>query len=136
MEQDVMNYDVLIVGAGPSGLSAAIHLKQQNPNLRVCVLEKGAAVGSHLLAGAVLNPMSLQTLLPDTWQDAPRYTPVTQDAFYYLSKKRAYRLPTPPQMRNNGYFIISLSELGRFLAKQAEDLGCEIYPGFAATTLL
>ncbi len=140
MEQDAMTYDVIIVGAGPAGLAAAIRLKQQaqknNQSITVCILEKGAQVGSHLLSGAVLNPKSLKTLLPDNWQDAPLHTPVTQDAFYYLNQTRAYRLPTPPQMHNKHHFIISLSELGRFLATQAEGLGCEIYPGFAATKLL
>ncbi|MDX2346521.1 MAG: NAD(P)/FAD-dependent oxidoreductase, partial [Legionella sp.] len=136
MEQDAMHYDVIIIGAGPAGLSAAIHLKQLNPSITVCILEKGAEVGSHLLSGAVLNPKSLKTLLPNTWQDAPLHTPVTQDKFYYLSKKRAYRLPTPPQMSNHGNFIISLGELGRFLATHAESLGCEIYSSFAATKLL
>jgi len=143
MEQDednAMTYDVMIVGAGPAGLAAGIRLKQQakqnNQELTVCILEKGAQVGSHLLSGAVLDPKSLKTLLPDTWQDAPLQTPVTDDKFYFLNSKRAYRLPTPPQMRNNHHYIISLSELGRFLATQAEALGCEIYAGFAATELL
>lgn len=140
MEQEAMTYDVIIVGAGPAGLSAAIRLKQlaekNNHPLTVCILEKGAQVGSHLLSGAVLNPKSLKTLLPDDWQNAPLHTPVTHDAFYYLNQKRAYRLPTPPQMHNKNHFIISVGELGRFLANQAEALGCEIYPGFAATELL
>ncbi len=131
-----MIYDVIIVGAGPAGLSAAIHLKKLNPAITVCILEKGATVGSHLLSGAVLNPKSLKALLPDTWQNAPLHTPVTHDAFYYLSKQRAHRLPTPPQMYNKNHRIISLCELGGFLATQAEALGCEIYPGFAATALL
>jgi len=139
-EQHVMKYDVIIVGAGPSGLAAAIRLKQQaiknNQDITVCILEKGAQVGSHLLSGAVLDPKSLKTLLPDTWKKAPLQTPVSQDKFYYLNSKRAYRLPTPPQMRNRHNFIISLGELGQFLATQAEALGCEIYPGFAATELL
>ncbi|MDF1683236.1 MAG: electron transfer flavoprotein-ubiquinone oxidoreductase [Legionellaceae bacterium] len=139
-EENSMTYDVLIVGAGPAGLAAAIRLKQQakqnNQDLSVCILEKGAQVGSHLLSGAVLDPKSLKTLLPDTWQDAPLQTPVTNDKFYFLNSKRAYRLPTPPQMHNKHNCIISLSELGRFLATQAEDLGCEIYSGFAATELL
>ncbi len=140
MEQDTMTYDVLIIGAGPAGLAAAIRLKQQaqknQHDLSVCILEKGTQVGSHLLSGAVLNPESLKTLLPETWSDAPLKTPVTQDAFYYLSAKRTFRLPTPPQMKNEGNFIISLGELGRFLATQAEALGVEIYAGFAATKLL
>ena len=140
MEQDAMTYDVVIIGAGPAGLAAAIRLKQQaNKNqhdLSVCILEKGAQVGSHLLSGAVLNPESLKTLLPDTWQDAPLNTPVTHDRFYYLDTKRAYRMPTPPPMKNTGNFIISLGELGRFLAAQAEALGVEIYAGFAASNFL
>jgi len=139
-EHNAMTYDVIIVGAGPAGLAAAIRLKQQaaenNQEITVCILEKGAQVGSHLISGAVLDPCSLKTLLPDTWQDAPLHTPVTHDKFYYLNSKRSYRLPTPPQMRNTNNFIISLGELGRFLATQAEVLGCEIYPGFAATELL
>ena len=140
MAQDIMKYDVIIVGAGPAGLSAAIRLKQQAARedraLSVCILEKGAHVGAHLLSGAVLNPQSLKTLLPDHWQDAPLHTPVTHDRFYCLTAKHAYRLPTPKPMRNHGNFMISLGELGQFLAKQAEQLGCEIYAGFAATDIL
>ncbi|MDF1828032.1 MAG: electron transfer flavoprotein-ubiquinone oxidoreductase [Legionellaceae bacterium] len=137
---NAMTYDVIIIGAGPAGLAAAIRIKQQaklnQQDISVCILEKGAQVGSHLLSGAVLDPKSLKTLLPDTWQDAPLHTPVTHDKFYYLNTKRAYRLPTPPQMRNTGHYIISVCELGRFLATQAEALGCELYAGFAATELL
>ncbi|WP_025385743.1 4Fe-4S dicluster domain-containing protein [Legionella oakridgensis] len=140
MEQETMEYDVLIVGAGPSGLAAAIKLKQlaaaQNKDVRICVLEKGAQVGAHILSGAVLEPRSLQALLPDTWQEAPLDSPVTQDEFYYMTQKRAVRLPTPKPMKNHGNFIISLGELCKFLAIQAEKLGCEIYPGFAATDIL
>ncbi|WP_035894178.1 electron transfer flavoprotein-ubiquinone oxidoreductase [Legionella oakridgensis] len=140
MEQETMEYDVLIVGAGPSGLAAAIKLKQlaaaQNKDVRICVLEKGAQVGAHILSGAVLEPRSLQALLPDTWQEAPLDSPVTQDEFYYMTQKRAVRLPTPNPMKNHGNFIISLGELCKFLAIQAETLGCEIYPGFAATDIL
>ncbi len=140
MEYETMDYDVVIVGAGPSGLSAAIKLKQlavqKNKELRVCILEKGAQVGAHIISGAVLEPRSLQELLPDNWQEAPLDTKVTEDAFYFLTSKHAIRLPTPKQMKNGGNFIISLGELCRFLAVEAEKLGCEIYPGFAATTVL
>ena len=140
VEHETMEYDVVIVGAGPSGLSAAIKLKQlaaeENQDLSVCILEKGAQVGAHILSGAVLETRSLEELLPDNWQDAPLDTAVTQDVFYLLSSKRAYRLPTPKPMQNHGNFIISLGELCQFLASEAEKLGCEIYPGFAASEIL
>jgi len=140
VEQEIMEYDVIIVGAGPSGLAAAIKLKQlaaqQNKTIHVCILEKGAQVGAHILSGAVLEPCSLKDLLPDNWQTAPLDTPVTHDKFYYLTEKRSYHLPTPGPMKNKGNYIISLSELCQFLGTQAENLGCEIYPGFAATEIL
>ncbi len=140
MEHEVMEYDVIIVGAGPSGLSAAIKIKQlaalQNKTIQVCILEKGAQVGAHIMSGAVLEPRSLQALLPDNWQDAPLDSPVSCDKFFYLTHKHGFRLPTPKPMRNEGNFIISLGELCQFLATQAENLGCEIYPGFAATDIL
>ncbi len=135
-----MEFDVLIVGAGPAGLSAAIKLKKlalaQKKDISVCVLEKGAQVGAHILSGAVLDPRSLKELLPDTWQSAPLDTPVNEDLFYFLTEKNAYKLPTPKPMHNKGNYIISLGELCIFLAEQAEALGCEIYPGFTAVKAL
>lgn len=140
MEQEIMEYDVLIIGAGPAGLAAAIKLKQlakqSYKEISVCILEKGAQVGAHILSGAVLEPRSLQALLPDQWQDAPLDTKVTEDHFYYLTRLGDFRLPTPKPMRNEGNYIISLGELCQFLANIAQELGCEIYPGFAATQVL
>ncbi len=128
-----MEFEIIIIGAGPAGLATAIRLAQLGYK-SICVLEKGAAIGSHILAGAVIEPNSLTELLPN-WQDsdAPLNTPVTSDHFWLLSSKRSYKLPTPPQMRNDGNYIISLGSLCRWLAEQAENLGVEIYPGFAAT---
>nr|WP_238584601.1 electron transfer flavoprotein-ubiquinone oxidoreductase [Legionella worsleiensis] len=135
-----MEFDVIIVGAGPAGLSAAIKLKQlakaENKELSVCILEKGSQVGAHILSGAVLDPVSLKELLPDSWQTAPLDTAVTQDQFYFLTENKSYKLPTPKPMHNHGNYIISLGELCLFLAEQAEAMGCEIYPGFAATEVL
>ena len=137
MERESMKFDVVIVGAGPAGLSAAIRLKQlaveHGHDVSVCVLEKGSEVGAHILSGAVLEPRALDELLPD-WSErgAPLNTPATEDRFLFLTEKRAFRLPPPPQMRNHGNYIISLGNLCRWLAAQAEELGVEIYPGFAA----
>lgn len=135
-----MEFDVIIVGGGPSGLAAAIKLKQlaalKQQDISVCILEKGAEIGAHIISGAVLEPASLKMLLPDTWQEAPLDSPVSADFFYYLTPTRAIRLPTPKQMHNSGNFIISLSDLCKFLGTVAESLGCEIYPGFAASELV
>lgn len=135
-----MKYDVIIVGAGPAGLSAAIRLLQlaqtQQKTLRVCVLEKGSQVGAHSISGAVLDPSSLKKLLPDSWQQAPLDTKVNHDQFLFLSKNKSWSLPTPHILKNHGNYIISIGQLCQFLAQEAEKLGCEIYPGFAASQIL
>ena len=135
--RESMEFDVVIVGAGPAGLSAAIRLKQVAPDVTVCVVEKGGEVGAHVLSGAVLEPRALNELIPD-WQaqGAPLLTPATDDRFLYLTEKRAFRLPTPPQMNNHGNYIVSLGNVCRWLAQQAEARGVEIYPGFAAAEVL
>ena len=136
MNQYVIQYDVLIIGAGPAGLAAAIKLKQCDPELRVCVLEKGAYIGAHNLSGAVLDVRSLKELLPNDWQQAPLETLVVSDNFYYLTKKSSYKLPTPRPMQNEGNYLISLGALCQFLATLAEALGCDIYPGVSANNVL
>ncbi|WP_159952903.1 electron transfer flavoprotein-ubiquinone oxidoreductase [Rhizobium sp. 18065] len=140
-ERESMEFDVVIVGAGPAGLSAAIRLKQINPDLTVVVLEKGAEVGAHILSGAVVDPIGIDKLLPD-WRheaDHPFKTPVTDDQFLLLGPAGSIRLPNfamPPLMSNHGNYIVSLGNVCRWLATHAEALGVEIYPGFAATEVL
>ncbi len=136
-ERDVMEYDVVIVGAGPAGLACAIRLKQLQSDLSVCVLEKGATVGAHSLSGAVLEPGPLDALLP-AWRTAPLpiRVPVTHDAFRILTAKGSLWFPTPPQQHNEGNFIISLGGLAAWLGTQAEALGVDVFPGFAAAETL
>lgn len=137
MTREAMEFDVVIVGAGPAGLAAAIRLRQLNPTIKVCVVEKGSEVGAHILSGAVLEPRALNELIPD-WQTrgAPLNTPATHDQFLFLTAQKAWTLPTPLPMHNAGNYIISLGNLCRWLALQAEALGVEIYPSFAAAEVL
>ncbi len=135
--REAMEFDVVVVGAGPGGLSAAIRLKQLNPELSVCVVEKGSEVGAHILSGAVLEPRALKELIPDIDPgQIPLATPVTADEFVMLTPTGARKLPTPPQMHNEGNYIVSLGNVVRWLGQQAEELGVEIYPGFAAAETL
>ena len=140
-ERESMEFDVVIVGAGPAGLSAAIRLKQLNEELSVVVLEKGGEVGAHILSGAVVDPVGVDKLLPD-WKEDPEHpfkTPVEKDHFLLLSKAGSITLPNfmmPPLMNNHGNYIVSLGNVCRWLAAKAEELGVEIYPGFAATEVL
>ena len=138
--RETMEFDVVIVGAGPAGLAAAIRLKQLSPDTSVVVVEKGSEVGAHILSGAVIDPVALDQLIPD-WrnEDSPIKTKVADDRFYWLSAARAVRLPNlmlPPLMNNHGNYIVSLGNVCRWLATKAEALGVEIYPGFAAAELL
>ncbi|HLH88012.1 MAG TPA: electron transfer flavoprotein-ubiquinone oxidoreductase [Xanthobacteraceae bacterium] len=138
--RDSMEFDVVIVGAGPAGLSAAIHLKQLAADISVVVVEKGSEVGAHILSGAVIDPIGFDRLFPD-WrnEDTPIKTKVSADRFYYLGASGALRLPNfmlPPLMSNHGNYIVSLGEVCRWLGRKAEALGVEIYPGFAASEVL
>ena len=138
--REAMEFDVVIVGAGPAGLAAAIRLKQLAPDATVVVVEKGSEVGAHILSGAVIDPIGLDRLIPE-WrnEDTPIKTAVTDDRFYALGQSGALRLPNflmPPLMSNHGNFIVSLGDVCRYLAKKAEALGVEIYPGFAAAEVL
>jgi len=136
-----MQYDVVIVGAGPAGLSCALRLKQiarqQERELSVCVLEKGSEVGAHILSGAVIETRALDELIPD-WntRGAPLFTRARDDRFLFLTQSGSYRLPTPPQMHNAGNYIVSLGNVCRWLAREAEAMGVEIYAGFAAAEIL
>jgi len=141
MEREAMEVDVVIVGAGPSGLSAAIRLAQlaeeNNQEISICVLEKGSEVGAHILSGAVLETRALDELIPD-WKarGAPLKTPATDDRFLLLTKGGSIPLPTPPQMHNDGNYIVSLGNVCRWMKEQAEALGIEIFEGFAAAEIL
>lgn len=141
MERESMEFDVVVVGAGPAGLATAIRLKQQcdlaGKDFSICVLEKGAEVGAHIMSGAVMETRALDELIPD-WQDrgAPLRTLAKKDSFLFLTRHKSYRLPTPPPMHNSGNYIVSLSDFVRWLGGHAEGMGIDIFAGFAASEIL
>ncbi len=135
--RESMAFDVVVVGAGPAGLAAAIRLKQLNSEISVCVVEKASEVGAHILSGCVLEPRAFAELLPEAnITDIEFSVPAGDDRFLFLTEKSSYKMPTPPQMHNHGNYVVSLGNVVRFLGAQAEALGVEIYPGFAAAEIL
>ena len=140
MSRESMQYDVVVVGGGPAGLSAAIRIKQLSPETSVCVLEKGSEIGAHILSGAVMDPRALNELIPD-WKakGAPVNVAVSEDQFLFLTEKSAFKTPNallPACFQNHGNYVVSLGNVTRWLGQQAEALGVEIFPGFAAKELV